>query len=217
MENSTQETNNYEGNFVKKAEAVQQIHEYFTSDEEKDFLEFSNNNKDSIENGLNYENSYKVSDRQEISHNFYNDHILNNMKDSEIYFIDKGWSIHKKLDNYNGAHQHIGIATDKFYTGFITNCRLTRGNVNQDSQEKIYYVNIFCNLFVEGFGLYYFKYSVPANITRNSKLTQTLHYLGINLHAVEKICLDDLVGLSVKAKIDLDKNGSLAIKELRKL
>ena len=142
MENNTQKTNNYDDeNFVKKAEAVQRIHEYFTSDEEKDFLEFSSNNADSIENGLNYENSHKVSDRQEVSHNFYNNYTLSCMDDSQIYFIDKGWAIHKKLDDYNGANQKLGIETGKFYTGFIIDCKLTRGNVNKDSQEKIYYAN----------------------------------------------------------------------------
>ena len=191
--------------------------ETMSPEEEKEYLEFMKLNENSIENGIDYENSYKICDRQEVSHNFYNNYTLNNMEDSQIYFIDKGWTIHKKLDTYSGSNQKLGIDTGRFYTGFIIDCKLTRSNVNKVSEEKIYYVNIFCNLFIEGFGLYYFKYSVPANITRNSKFTQTLHYLGVNLHAVDKICLDDLIGLPVKAKINLDKTASLAVTELRKL
>lgn len=191
--------------------------ETMSPEEEKEYLEFMKLNENSVENGIDYENSYKISDRQEVSHNFYNNNTLNNMEDTQIYYIDKGWELHKKFNTYSGAHQKLGIDTGRFYTGFIVACKLTRGNVAKDSQEKIYYANIFCNLFIEGFGLYYFKYSAPASITRNSEFTQTLHNLGVNLHAVDKVYLDDLIGLPVKAKINLDKTASLAITELRKL
>ena len=149
----------------------------------------------------------KISDRQFVDNPYVDPIDFQYMEDEDVRKQNGGWRIHKKFNSVRilKEDEFIGFTEGKYYCGSIVSARLNRGT-KAETGEKIYYLNIGYEIFMDDNGLLRLYDSMSCNFTQCSKLTRFLCNLGFNVSAMNYFQPECLVGLPIKLSLGFENN-----------
>ena len=157
-----------------------------------------------LKGGINMFEEEKISDRQFVDNPYVDPVDFCCMEDEDVKKQNGGWRIHRKFNSARILHDDelIGFTEGKYYCGSIVSTRLNRVT-KAETGEKIYYLNIGYEIFMDDNGLLRLYDSMSCNFTRCSKLTRFLCNLGFNVSAMSYFQPECLVGLPIKLCLGL--------------